>query len=322
MAQSKCCFCKSEAKYERDRVNYGIDCPICGIYAIQWRLYDNLIAKEKDSSLLWAISENIKHNPKRDQNYDPNQRLHWYSGDTSPESPLRVRRFENLLSLPIDHSRKPDQILRLIGKKTGSGHPFSEIELEESDLFSLKIGDEQEARRWILTLKEQALIIYSGGVGSKAIGTSMSVTPAGWQRIGQLSQSHISNLGFIAMFFGHQERDKLQGALESGCREAGFDATTIDRHEYVGGVVDEVVSKIRQSAFVIADLTGHRNGVYWESGYAEALDIPVIYTVDDREGDQSHFDVQHLNQIRWKSYEELTERVRNRILAVTQRREL
>ena len=40
--------------------------------------------------------------------------------------------------------------------------------------------------------------------------------------------------------------------------------------EHNNQIVPEIFYEIRQSNYIIADLTGHRNGVYYEAGYAEA----------------------------------------------------
>ncbi len=66
--------------------------------------------------------------------------------------------------------------------------------------------------------------------------------------------------------------------------------------------MDRILARIRESRFVIADLTHNRGGVYYEAGFAEGLGIPVIYTCDadclDPEAPKEkrvHFDCQHLN---------------------------
>jgi hypothetical protein len=45
------------------------------------------------------------------------------------------------------------------------------------------------------------------------------------------------------------------------------------------------------------------------------LDIPVIWTCRDDDGKNTHFDAEHFNQIRWKTFDELREKLTNRIRA-------
>jgi nucleoside 2-deoxyribosyltransferase len=56
--------------------------------------------------------------------------------------------------------------------------------------------------------------------------------------------------------------------------------------------------------FLIADLTDHNNGAYWEAGYAEGLGKPVIYTCrkdvfEDKEN-TTHFDTNHHLTVVWE----------------------
>ena len=49
------------------------------------------------------------------------------------------------------------------------------------------------------------------------------------------------------------------------------------------GVIDNIMRvRIRDSAFVIADLTHDNRGAYWEAGYAEDLEKPIIYICEKR----------------------------------------
>jgi len=72
-----------------------------------------------------------------------------------------------------------------------------------------------------------------------------------------------------------------------------------------------------QSKFVIADLTGNRNGVYYEAGYAQALGKEVIVTwkKTDESEEQPHFDIAQKNMIRWDSENDLYECLVKRIEA-------
>ena len=69
------------------------------------------------------------------------------------------------------------------------------------------------------------------------------------------------------------------------------------------GVIDNYLrATIRDAAFVICDLTHDNHGAYWEAGYADALDKPVIYICEKSKFDkeQSHFDTNHCTTIFWE----------------------
>ena len=64
---------------------------------------------------------------------------------------------------------------------------------------------------------------------------------------------------------------------------------------------DQMRVAIRNSRFVVADLTHACRGSYWEGGFAEGLGRPVIYTCEKRawEAEKSHFDTNHLTTVIW-----------------------
>ncbi|MCD7878891.1 MAG: nucleoside 2-deoxyribosyltransferase [Candidatus Gastranaerophilales bacterium] len=126
-----------------------------------------------------------------------------------------------------------------------------------------------------------------------------------------------SQQGFVAMWFNNQEDSAkfipdmqkiysvaIKPAIENDER---FLSLKIDNKEHSNDINDEMISEIRKSRFVVADLTGYRGGVYFEAGFAYGLGIPVIYTCHEKwlksnaelgiEG--VHFDLNHRNIILW-----------------------
>ena len=68
------------------------------------------------------------------------------------------------------------------------------------------------------------------------------------------------------------------------------------------GIIDNIMRiQIRDSAFVIVDLTHDNPGAYWEAGYAEGLGKPVIYICEKAkfEAGGTHFDTNHCTTIPW-----------------------
>jgi nucleoside 2-deoxyribosyltransferase len=78
-------------------------------------------------------------------------------------------------------------------------------------------------------------------------------------------------------------------------RNAGFSAMLIPDKEHANKIDDEIIAEIRRSAFLVADFTGHRQNVYFETGFAMGSNLPVIWTC--RKGDipKLHFDVRQYN---------------------------
>jgi nucleoside 2-deoxyribosyltransferase len=131
-----------------------------------------------------------------------------------------------------------------------------------------------------------------------------------------------SNNVFIAMAFtdetGEKQADpKIRDTILSvlGQNDLGFNAKIVDKEEHNEGIVDKILALINESRFVVAELTHQKSGVYYEAGYAKGIGLPVIHIVKKDDFAKCHFDIKHLNLIVWDSYEELKDKLRNRVLA-------
>jgi nucleoside 2-deoxyribosyltransferase len=88
--------------------------------------------------------------------------------------------------------------------------------------------------------------------------------------------------------------------VERVVSEFGGVAIRIDREQALEDLVTRIKREIRNSVFVIADLTDERPSCYFEAGYAEALSKPIIYVASQnsvlKPGNPTkiHFDI-HMN---------------------------
>jgi nucleoside 2-deoxyribosyltransferase len=132
------------------------------------------------------------------------------------------------------------------------------------------------------------------------------------QRVGRDSE-----IGFCAMWFNDEVLPLWTDAIEPAITDAGFDPKRVDFIHHNNRIDDEILAWIRRSRFLIADLTGHRQGVYFEAGFAMGLGLPVVWMVMDSDAANTHFDNRQFNRIEW-SYDNLAEargRLRDRIIA-------
>jgi nucleoside 2-deoxyribosyltransferase len=62
-----------------------------------------------------------------------------------------------------------------------------------------------------------------------------------------------------------------------------------------GLIDDQIRAALLSARFVLADLTFGSHGAYWEAGFAEGFNIPVIYTCEKKEWqkNKTHFDTNH-----------------------------
>jgi hypothetical protein len=133
----------------------------------------------------------------------------------------------------------------------------------------------------------------------------MQLTMRGWEEFELLRRGKISSrIAFMAMPFNDSSldavyRDHFQPAVKS----TGFTLKRLDESQPAGLIDDRLRIEIRQSKFIIAELTHSNSGAYWEAGYAEGLGKPVIYAcskeIFDDAAKKPHFDTNHHLIVVW-----------------------
>ena len=143
----------------------------------------------------------------------------------------------------------------------------------------------------------------------------MLLTLKGWQKFEELERNwQNSNTAFVAMWFDKSTnayRETVKAAIDA----AGYTPVIIDSYEHNNFIMDEVINKINEARFVVADFTcvpelpekngkipgGVRGGVYFEAGYARGLGKEVIVTCCDSADAKKrrHFDIDQLNTLFW-----------------------
>ena len=65
----------------------------------------------------------------------------------------------------------------------------------------------------------------------------------------------------------------------------------------------------------MADIAGHRGGVYYEAGFAKVFGLEVIWTCREDEMDDLHFDIRQYNCIAWTEdkLDDFKKKIQNRI---------
>ena len=141
----------------------------------------------------------------------------------------------------------------------------------------------------------------------------ISLMPKGYERIDVLQKNmSTSKNAFVAMQFG-DETMLLREAIRKGISQSGYNAIFIDEIQHNNLITPEIMKYIRESKFVVVDLTHKNNGAYFEEGYAMGIGKPIIQLCRKRE--ELHFDIAQINTIFWANEDEIPERLKNRILA-------
>ena len=124
---------------------------------------------------------------------------------------------------------------------------------------------------------------------------------------------------FVAMKFDCPDLDSaLKNAIKPACLECGgLEACTVNEKAGDGWIPQRIKEEIQDARFVISDLTYRNPGVYYETGYADGLEIPVIQTCNkswyDKDPAPLHFDIAQRNTIFWNDNEDLKQQLIQKI---------
>ncbi|WP_420463993.1 hypothetical protein [Candidatus Palauibacter sp.] len=169
-------------------------------------------------------------------------------------------------------------------------------------------ADRSEVKYLAQMLAKEGYVLRLGA------GGTCQLSPEGYRVASEAGGSMSeSEKVFVAMWFTPELDDAYRNGFVPGIMEARYSPIRVDQVEHVNRIDDEVIAQIRTSAFVVADFTGHRTGVYFEAGFALGLGLSVIWTCRKSDLGDLHFDIRQYNCIDWETPEELAERLQRRI---------
>jgi len=152
---------------------------------------------------------------------------------------------------------------------------------------------------------------------SGELAGQFSITAEGWDHIESNSKaSCISTQVFVAMSFSDELKSAWRLGIEPGVSTCGWSPYRVDSRPHADRIDTKIMSEIKNSRFLVADVTGQKAGVYFEAGYALGLSIPVIWSVRADELDKVHFDTRQYNHIVWKSEGDLKKSLHHYINAI------
>ncbi len=178
---------------------------------------------------------------------------------------------------------------------------------------------------YIRFLVERGLLIW-GDYNEKSLSSAvnqinMALTPNGWAYLDNYEQRAIELCqAYVAMSFSDAMNKVWDKAIKPAIHEAGYKALRIDSKQHADKINAKIIAEIKNSLFVIAEVTEHKRVVYFEAGYAIGRNLPVIWCVNKKDLKNVHFDTSQYNHVVWKSPDELKEKLYDVICAVVGRR--
>jgi len=283
---------------------YEIECRMCGRSTLTWEAkleIDTLSDDERTDLASWVMEQSLR------ERVPPTICSSEYKS-AEPSHDYRINQILETL-VPRSFSERLDRILENLGILAGT--TGERTGLNAYGIYACHAGSVRQMHYYLGALEERG---WLRGIGDD--WSVMQITPSGWMRIDELQEVGAkSDQAFVAMWFADELDSIWDQGLYQGIHAAGYRPFRMKELEHNEKICDRLITEIRRSGFVVADVTGHRQGVYFEAGYAMGLGIPVIWTCQKDQLDECHFDTRQYNHIVWESADDLAEALENRIRA-------
>ncbi len=334
-----CPICGAETPSYIDHNRFAVfyPCPVCGRFELEGS--DHFNKNQLAPYLLYhafknSIATEYRYHTSLDKETCDRYRKDFDAGKRDHGRPVHMDTDIISAWFPKSFSERVDYILLHLGIRTlhvGQGVDFCNSELlswlfidrhdVSPEYYNPKILKHTQRDREDCNHEVQYMLDYLQRCGyikwTSAIKDNADVhvtlTPEGYARIDALQKNTSNGKNvLVAMKFG-DETKALREAIRQGITEAEYVAIFIDEVQHNDFITPELLKYIRDSKFVVVDLTHQNNGAYFEEGYAMGLGKPVIQLC--KKDTHLHFDIAQKNTIIWSDESEIPERLINRIKA-------
>lgn len=337
-----CAVCKSNAEIQRksETESSFYICPVCGRYELY--AMDDFVHKAGNQLAPYLLYHcfgkkgiiEYRYNTPLDKETCDKYNKEFMSGQNTHGRPVHMDVDMISAWYPKSFSERIDLILLYLNSRIPHIGQFVTLGMQE--VFSMLFIDrkeyvpnvipqnsgswnwredtdcEDEANYILDYLKKNSYIECNEGINEDE-WIELRLTPEGYARVDLLQKNTaIGRNVLVAMKFG-DDTNPLRKAIREGITEAGYFAVFIDEVQHNDFITPELLKYIRDSKFVVVDLTHQNNGAYFEEGYAMGLGKTVIQLC--QKGTRLHFDIAQKNTIMWDTEESIPLMLKNRIAA-------
>ena len=315
----ECQFCNSKAtsKLLQNSDYRMIDCPLCGKYIDNY-FFDEIDNKNIISTFLFYNKKSDKEfNYLGDDRYYDFLKKNAHSATIFKITPEIINTYKYMT-----FTEKVNYIILYLGNKSRYMGDVLQIPVNEfiSATFTIRFKkdgkkyEDADIRQQIHTilqyLNDSGLVDSCSDAGDNIF---LMVSTKGWQLIDGLQKSTaFGKKVFIAMSYA-KGTESTREALKTGISKAGYTPILIDEVTHNHQIVPEMFKQIRDSKFLVIDVSVPNNGAYYEAGYALGQGKEVIFcckkeTFEDKDN-RPHFDVSQKQMIVWENENELSEKL-------------
>lgn len=298
-----CPICKLSDKLVKTRsLEDGdvVECPRCG----KFKIAGTAVAMASHSDANFALSA-------------------WLRGQVEAGSATPTVSSSTLAEIPktlpkYSVSEKQLLLLRAIEQKTDYAGK-AVIITPEYDFTLAWCSTEKEFEFLIQALINKGLLQSENVIRSvnESFVHDLVVTAAGWSYLEERERpSVLTNQVFVAMSFADELRPAWDLGIFPALKRARFSPYRIDAAPHIDRIDLKIVSEIKNSRFLVADVTGQRPGVYFEAGLAIGLGLPVFWSVHADDLKNVHFDTRQYNHIVWDTEAVLAEKLYDFVTAI------
>ncbi|HAP41469.1 MAG TPA: hypothetical protein DCQ94_17185 [Nitrospira sp.] len=296
VSEQPCPICKLAAK-DVHVWDYGerttLECARCGKFAITRTAAAMAKARQLEPKLSAWIRERQE------------------TGADIPE--INAKTLEELAKALPNYKVAEKQLLILRALERRTSFPGQAINIQPKFNFPLAWATGEEEFLYLLrSLIERGLIRRTDGSPdlSDSFVFDVEITSKGWDFLDEHARpSVISDQAFVAMSFSPELTPAWENAIRPALIKAKFRPYRVDAEPHIDRIDTKIITEIKNSRFLVADVTQQRPGVYFEAGYALGLGIPVFWCVRADDLSNVHFDTRQYNHIAWKDENELAEQL-------------